>query len=515
MEYLVDSRRMKEIDTQTIQKVGIPSLVLMERAALSVVTALERRYGERQRVLCVCGTGNNGADGIAIARILREQKQFSAIYIPVESGHATEEWNRQLAIAEYLKIPVLRKSPNWSEYTVLVDALFGIGLSREVGGSYRSTIEEMNHSKVPIVAVDIPSGICGSTGRLLGCAVLADLTVTFGLRKTGLVRYPGAFYAGEVLVENPGFPKEVIDKCKADVYTYTREDLKGLPKRTADGNKGTFGKVAVIAGTKDMAGAAYFSAMAAYRMGVGLVRICTCEENRSILQVRIPEAVLTTYQADTVEVQVQQVMEWADVIVAGPGLGQSETARKIIHGVLEYAFEQKEKPVILDADGLNLFAEMNYPCERLLGNLYFTPHLGEFSRLSGWSIAELKEDLEQKVREYVKEYNICLVCKDARTMVASQKETGVYINLSGCNGMATAGAGDVLTGVIAGMLAMGICGQRAAELGVYFHGIAGEMAAVQVGEHAVCASDILEGIISLWQNIEEKMSLRVLDNLDA
>lgn len=489
---------MKEIDRQTIEEIGIPSLVLMERAALSVVNVIEKQYPKGQRILCVCGNGNNGADGIAIARILQERGEDSTIFIPVESAHCTEEWKIQLAIAESLKIPIFRESPNWNEYTVLVDAIFGIGLSREVSGRYRSIIEEMNDSKVPIVAVDIPSGICGSTGRLLGVAVQAERTVTFGLRKIGLVRFPGAFYAGEIQVENPGFPKEAIDKCKTDVYTYTREDLKKLPKRAKDGNKGTFGKVAVIAGTKDMAGAAYFSAMAAYRMGVGLVRICTCEENRNILQMRIPEAVLSTYTKDTVETQVEQVMEWADVIVAGPGIGQSETARTIVYKVLDYVEKHPEKPVVLDADGLNLFAKIAYPVEQLQGNLILTPHLGEFSRLSGCSIAELKADLEQKVREYVTKYLVCLVCKDARTIVASQKDTGVYINLSGCDGMGTAGAGDVLTGVIAGILAMGMNWKCAAEMGVYFHGLAGEMGAALVGGHSLCASDLLDGIIRVW-----------------
>lgn len=498
MEYLIDSKNMKEIDKQTIEKVGIPSLVLMERAALSVVTAIEDQYGKGQRVLCICGTGNNGADGIAVARILQERGEKSAIYIPKESEHSTEEWKIQLAIAESLKIPIFRKSPNWDEYTILVDAIFGIGLSREITGIYRDVIEWMNRFHTKVVAVDIPSGICSCTGGVLGCAVRADLTVTFGLQKIGLVKFPGAWYAGKVRLENPGFPREVIELWKTDVYTYTEEDLRKIPLRVRDGNKGTFGKVAVIAGTKNMAGAAYFSAMAAYRMGVGLVQICTCEENRSILQMRIPEAVLSTYTEDTVEVQVRQVMEWADVIVAGPGIGQSETAKRIVSCVLNYAAEHREKSVVLDADGLNLFAKLEYPLEKLQGNLIFTPHLGEFSRLSGWSVAELKTDLEQKVREYVKKYHVCLVCKDVRTMVASQQEEGVYINLSGCSGMGTAGSGDVLTGIIAGMLAMGLGRKQAAELGVYFHGLAGEKGAEKVGDYALCASEILEGIVKVW-----------------
>lgn len=489
---------MKEIDRQTIKEVGIPSLVLMERAALSVVIAIEEQYGKGQRVLCVCGTGNNGADGIAVARILQERGIDSAIYIPKESEHCTEEWKVQLAIAVSLEIPIFRKSPNWEEYTILVDAIFGIGLSREITGVYRNIIEQMNHLNIRTVAVDIPSGVCGSTGRVLGCAVQAELTVTFGLQKIGLVLFPGARYAGKVQVENPGFPKQVIEAWKANVYAFTKEDLKEIPERAKDGNKGTFGKVAILAGTKDMAGAAYFSAMAAYRMGVGLVRICTCEENRVILQMRIPEAVLSTYTEETVEVQVRQAMEWADVIVAGPGIGQSEMAYRMVSCVLDYAAEHVEKSVILDADGLNVFAKMKYPLEKLLGNLIFTPHLGEFSRLSGWSVAELKADLKQKVEDYVANYNVCLVCKDVRTLVVSQQKEGVYLNLSGCSGMGTAGSGDVLTGVIAGMLAMGMDRKRAAEIGVYFHGLAGEMGAELVGEHSLCASEIVEGIVKVW-----------------
>jgi len=505
MEYLVDNKRMKEIDRITIQEAGMLSLVLMERAALSVVMALEEKYGKNQKVLCICGTGNNGADGIAAARILKERGHESAIYLPRESFHATEEWKKQLSIAEWIKIPVFRKAPDWNEYTVLVDALFGIGLSREIEGDRKRVIEEMNGSKIPIVAVDIPSGICGRTGQILGGAVKADLTVTFGMKKLGLLCYPGAEYAGEVRVENPGFPKSVIDKCRPDVYTYTKDDLNRLPKRPPDGNKGTFQKIAIFAGSKNMAGAAYFSAMAAYRMGVGLVRIFTCEENRTILQVKIPEAILTTYQEDIEKEQITQVLEWADVIVAGPGLGQSETAKQIIQIVLEETDEKK--PVVLDADGLNLYAQLyseKPPAKAQDGTLYLTPHLGEFSRLSGQKIEEIKKDLEQNVREYVKKWNVCLVLKDARTFIASQQEKGIYVNQSGCDGMATAGSGDVLAGVLAGILAMGVTGQKAAEYAVYFHGLAGEMAEKRVGKHALCASDLLEGIAQVWMMQKEE-----------
>jgi len=502
VEYLADSKKMKEIDRMTIQEAGIGALVLMERAAFSVAMAIEEKYGKNQQVLCVCGTGNNGADGIAVARILEERGHCSAIFIPQESEHTTEEWKKQFATAEYLKIPVLRKAVDWSEYTVLVDAIFGVGLSREVGGSYKEAIDGMNLSKRPVVAVDIPSGICGRTGQILGSAVRAELTVTFGVNKTGLVRFPGAEYAGEIRVENPGFPKSIIDKCGLDVYTYTREDLKWLPVRSCDGNKGTFKKVAILAGTKNMAGAAYFSAMAAYRMGAGLVRICTCEENRSILQVKVPEAVLTTYREDNVRELARQVLEWADVIVAGPGIGQSKTAKQLILTVLDYAKEAKEKPVVLDADGLNLLVLLGISKERLQGNFYLTPHLGEFSRLTGRSVTELKNDLEQSVRDYVKEHHVCFICKDARTIVAAWNEKEVYMNQSGCNGMATAGSGDVLTGVLAGMLAMGLKGVQAAAYAVYFHGLAGELAAKRTGNHALCASDFMDGITDIWQKIE-------------
>lgn len=503
MEYLVDHMMMKRIETETIEHIGIPSLVLMERAALAVVQTLEREYGRRQKVLCVCGMGNNGADGIAAARILWERDHQAAIYIPENSGGGTGEWKKQLSIAEELKIPVFRKAPVWNEYTVLVDGIFGIGLSRDIKGSIKDTIEAMNQSGIPVVAVDVPSGIHGGTGKEMGIAVKAAITVTFGYRKLGLVFYPGAACAGKICVENVGFPKSVIDKCEPHVYTYTRDELKKLPRRIPEGNKGTFGKIAVVAGTKNMAGAALFSAAAAYRMGAGMVRVLTCEENREILQRELPEAVLSVWKNDTIEEQAKQSMDWADVIVAGPGLGQSEEAERLVKCVLEYAAHHEEKPVILDADGLNLFAKMEANQEEWKGNLYLTPHVGELSRLTGRPVAELKAEPMQAAREYVRERNICLAAKDARTIVVSSQETSYYINTSGCAGMATAGSGDILSGILAGMLAMGLRGSRAAELAVYFHGLAGEAAAKKCSQHGMCASDLLEGICDVWKEIEE------------
>lgn len=502
-QYLVNGTQMKQIDIETIENVGIPSLVLMERASLAVALSLEKKYGKQQRILCICGTGNNGADGIAVSRILRERGHQCDIYVPKKSEFPTKEWERQLSIAEMLKIPVLWKSPNWNEYTVLVDAIFGIGLSRAIDGIYKQVIEEINTLNKHVVSVDIPSGICAKTGQIFGVAIKAELTVTFGLIKTGLIRYPGAEYAGEIQLENPGFPKSVIDKFGHDVYTYTEEVFKEFPKRSPEGNKGTFGKVAVIAGSENMAGASYFAASAAYRMGVGLVNVCTCEENREILQIKLPEAVLTTWNEKNAVERTRQVMEWADVIVAGPGIGKSKIAEKIILEVLKYAMEHNEKPVVLDADGLNLFSELSWPEENLKGNFYFTPHLGEFSRLTGKSVAKLKEDLEEEAREYVKTRNLCLICKDARTIVTAYGENRCYLNRSGCSGMGTAGSGDVLSGVLAGILTMGISGQKAGAYAVYFHGKAGEIARKYTGNHALCASNLLDGITELWREIEE------------
>ena len=225
MKYLLNAIEMKEVDNNTIEEIGIPSMVLMERAALSVAQEVAKHIVSAQPVLCICGCGNNGADGLAVARILKEKEIPAEIYIPVFSNNPSKEWTTQFQIIKKLSIPVIN-NPKFSEYTVLVDAIFGVGLNREVAGEYKSCIEAMNQSKIPIMAIDIPSGLESSTGKILGAAVWAKWTVTFGALKIGLLLYPGAEFCGEVIQKDMGFPKEIIERVCPCAFTYRSEERR-------------------------------------------------------------------------------------------------------------------------------------------------------------------------------------------------------------------------------------------------------------------------------------------------
>lgn len=492
MRYLVNEKEMKQIDKDTIEGTGIPSMVLMERAALAVAEEIRQRV-DAPSVLCVCGCGNNGADGLAAARILTEMEIPAAVLILGNEAHATQEWKQQREIISRLSIPVVT-NPMLSEYTVIVDALFGIGLGRDVEGVYAEWIERINQSPAWVISVDMPSGIDTNSGEVRHIAVRADVTVTFGMMKAGQIFYPGALYAGEVVVRQIGFPKQNVEHVQPQLYTFGREELDMLPARRPDLHKGTAGKVLFLAGSKNMAGAAVFAAKAAYRTGAGLVRVMTPEENRQIIQTLLPEAVLVTYEEKRqLESLLEQSLSWADVVAAGPGLGRSAASEMLIAALSTYAEQHKEKTYVLDADALNILASDKSLWRGFSGCAIITPHMGEMAAIADTTTAEVQKNRIALAKKVGIEYNVICVQKDARTIVCEGKGA-CYVNTSGNSGMATAGSGDVLSGVIAGCLAMGLPARRAAELGVYLHGLAGEAASAELGEHAVMAQDIIEGI---------------------
>lgn len=503
MQYIVSGTKMKEIDKETISEIGIPSMVLMERAALCVCQEVEKIISSSDRVLCLCGIGNNGADGIATARLLFAKGIKVDVLFLGAKEHATEEWKAQFHIIEKMGITIFdgQQDTNLvdkiilSEYNLIIDALCGIGINRPLEGILYHTIKVVNESKTPVVAVDIPSGIHADTAMVMGIGIMAIETVTFGYNKIGLTLYPGASYAGTVKVCDIGFLEETIEKLGADAFTYGESYFlekyihSKIPKRKSYGNKGTYGKVLIIAGSKNMCGAAYFSAKAAYRMGVGLVQILSDEVNRIILQTKLPEAILTTYEGTGLEKEHRNAIAWADIIVIGPGLGKNQMAKEL----LAYVLNQTTLPLIIDADGLNLISEDRKLEKSLSSRCILTPHLGEMARLINGSIDDIKQDLITSAKEYSIKHNVICVLKDARTVVTS-KTNQVYINTNGNSGMATGGSGDVLTGVIAGLLAMGLDPFTAASLGVYIHGSAGDKAKEVKGEYGMMASDILDGL---------------------
>lgn len=497
MREILKSADMKECDRYTIERIGIPSLVLMERASLSVVDEIEKDYKDTEiSAIIFAGTGNNGGDGIAVGRILLEKGAKVKLVLTGNREKCSTETKRQLEIAEKSGLYAEKNSDyEKDEYNVVVDALFGIGISRTVEGEFRQAIETINNlkQKAKVYAVDIPSGIHTDTGEKLGVAVLADKTITFQYAKPGLYMQEGRKHAGEVIVKEIGISKRFLEETQVKPYmfAYERGDLQKIPKRDVNGNKGTFGRVLIIAGSKNMAGAAYFSADAAYRTGCGLVEVLTPEENRIIIQQKIPEAVLTTYSEKAFSKEmVKKSMEKADVIVIGPGLGTSKQAEELV----EYVIKESRKPCVADADALNILAEHLEWLEAGKAECILTPHIKELSRLCKEEVSVLKKDCMSVALEFSGKYDCIVVAKDARTMTVEKKREKCCINLSGCNGMAAAGSGDVLTGIIGGLLAQKMESYEAAAMGVYVHGLAGEMAEKELGNYSMKASDIINNI---------------------
>jgi len=533
MRYVLDAASMKNVDSYSINTLGIPSVVLMERAALSVTEAIESKVkgNIHTDIICVCGRGNNGADGLAVARQLYLKGYNVDVYI-INSHASTKEFDIQLNIIKNLGIECIN-SPDFSKYGVIVDALFGNGLSRELAGEARIVVDTINKCSTSVrsqytqnsdnngnrlvVAVDIPSGISASTGVVMGSAVNADITVTFGFEKIGHILYPAASYCGKIIRKDIGFAQ--YPDMTRNIFTYDYSDISDmLPLRKPDGNKGTFGKALVIAGSRLYGGAAVLSSRAAARIGAGLVRTLTHISNRTAVITGNMECIVDTYDTDeecgdfvkNTETLVDKCICWADVVCIGPGLSMEESAVKLVRSVSA----KKNIKKLYDADALNIIAQYkieldgsnddvdyeaggnsgnaSYKDDMSDKNVVVTPHIGEMSRLTGLDIAMIKNNPIDTARTYSREHNCVCVLKDARTIVSDGER--VYINMSGNDGMATGGSGDVLSGIITGLMAQGLTTFEASALGVYIHGCAGDEATLSNGKYSMVAGDIIDNI---------------------
>lgn len=500
MQLWVNAAQMKAADQYTIQKLGVPSLELMEHAAQACVQVLEDEKFDLSHVCVVCGSGNNGGDGFAIARILQNNRYSVETFCVGNPEHYTEETQEQMHRLQECGGKITYGMPQEDSYSVIIDAVFGVGLSRKVEGRYRQVIEQMNRMGGTKFAVDIPSGLSATTGCILGCAFKADYTVTFQLKKIGLELSQGRTMAGRVIVPDIGISTDSICEDQEIVRTAGKDIYrKMLPDRPEDSNKGTYGRLLVIAGSKGMAGAAYLNAHAAYMTGAGLVRIYTSSDNREILQTLLPEAIITTYEEYNKE-ELLSLLTWADSVCIGSGLGMSRLSEKILKTVIEYV----KVPCLIDADGLNLLAEnKNYLNQMAERRFVITPHMKEMSRLTGISVEELKADRIQILKDFSSRYRITCVLKDSRTLIASE-EKGIRMNLTGNSAMAKAGSGDVLAGVISGWMVQGKEAEDAAELGTYIHGLSGDLAKFEKGVYSVMARDLIEYISKALMKLEEE-----------
>lgn len=500
MQLLVNATQMKAADQYTIQELKIPSLELMERAARACVQVMHEEHLDLSEVCVVCGSGNNGGDGFAIARLLHKEGCSVDTFFVGNADHCTEETLEQMRRLKECGGRICSGMPRKDRYSILIDAVFGVGLSRKVEGSYRQVIEQMNRLGGTKFAVDIPSGLSATTGCILGCAFQADYTVTFQLKKTGLELAQGRACAGKISVPDIGISVQELRKDPYVVKCYDKKEYqKMLPGRPEDSNKGTYGRLLVIAGSKGMAGAAYLNAYAAYMTGAGLVRIYTTGDNREILQTLLPEAVITTYDEYNKD-ELIRLLKWSDGVCIGSGIGTDTISEEILKTVIEYT----KVPCLIDADGLNLLAKNKSYLDKMTGrDFVITPHMKEMSRITDILVEDLKADRLKILKNFILKYRITCVLKDSRTLTGSEKY-GICLNTTGNSAMAKAGSGDVLAGTIAGFMVQKKEIKEAAELGTYIHGSAGDLAKFEKGVYSVMARDLIEYISKALMKLEEE-----------
>ncbi len=487
MKYILDAEQMRKIDAFTSDSIGVPSEVLMERAALVCAEEIRASGFDTSKILIVCGNGNNGADGLALARIINRFYK-PEVFITESYGNLRGLVKKQYDSAARSRVRFINE-PVFSNYTIIIDAIFGTGLSRSIEGRLAEIVNGINDSGAKVISVDMPSGINATTGKVLGCAIKADMTVSFAYTKLGQVLFPGAEHSGLLKVRDIGIYTDLCDGFKPAAYTYTKRDLSLIPARKRYSNKGTYGRVLVIAGSADMSGAAILAARAAYKSGAGLVEVFTHDKIKPVIQGALPEAIVSSYNDESVDFsKLHSSVSSSAAIVIGPGLSKSNTAKKLV----KYTLESATVPTVVDADALNIISEDKSLVPYIKGKI-ITPHLGEMSRLTGKSIGETADSLIDTATSFARDNSCVCALKDTRTVV-SVGSSPVFINTAGNSGMAKGGSGDTLAGIIASLAAQGVEAPDAARLGVFLHAYAGDTAAAEHGEYAMLAGDISEAV---------------------
>jgi len=500
---ILTAKQMAKLDRLSIKKHKISARQLMGTAARRCCEALAQRVGSQSKksIVIVCGPGNNGGDGFAMATWLRNKQYRVDCYflgkekkLSAEAKYFLEKMHpKPTKITAKDHLPKLKKSLRSAG--VIVDALFGTGLNRPLGGRLARILQAMNRAPGLKLAVDIPSGISGDTGRILGKAFRANLTVTFEVPKWGQVQAPGWDYVGELIISPIGLSKQGLRSMPARAEWVTRADIqKFFSSRRLDIHKGSSGKVLVIGGSAKMPGAGYLCATASLRAGAGLVTWAMPNEAFQKIDLRFPEVILQSWPsfggkfAPGQPSDLERELRPFNALAVGPGLGQGGE----LVAFMELILKKNRKPVVIDADGLNLISK-NRALLKHLGGTILTPHPKEMSRLCGKSLQEIQADRVGVATGFAKKYRLWLVLKGYRSVIAGPRGE-VYLNSSGGPNLAVAGSGDVLTGMIAALLAQGLNARKASLAGVYLHGVAGDRLAQKLGDRGTLALEITEEI---------------------
>jgi ADP-dependent NAD(P)H-hydrate dehydratase / NAD(P)H-hydrate epimerase len=479
---VLDATQMREADRVTIRRLGLPGMVLMEVAAGAVTEVVAARFADARRVVIACGPGNNGGDGLAAARQLRCRGFSVDVALLVAETELKGDAASQLALARAFDVKVHKCASNTArlarllpDASVIVDALFGTGLDRPLEGRWARVVEMVNATGVPVVAVDIPSGLRGSSGQVAGAAVTAAVTVTFAAPKVAHVLPPACWRCGEVAVAEIGIPPWVVQE-QARLGLVEGEDVAGwLPHRAVDAHKGNFGHLLVVAGREGRAGAAALAARAAVTLGSGLVTVATARGAMRPIQAQVPEAMVDPLPAGKDGAVTGEGLEGslskATALAVGPGLGLTEGPRRLLASILE----KWSGPLVLDADALTLLAGRLGELRRRTAPTVLTPHPGELGRLLGVPTADVTGDRLRAAEEASSRSGAVVLAKGARTVIAGGGGWSM-VNPTGTSGLASGGAGDVLTGAIGALLAQGVPAREAAAAGAWLHGRAAELA---------------------------------------
>ena len=496
---VVTVEEIRMLDKIASEKYGVNPVLLMENAGHAVYYVIYKEYGVKDKTFLVfSGGGNNGGDGFVVTRKLYS---MGADVIQVILGRREkyrDEARMNLDIIERFPVKKVYREEvidkldellDWAD--IIIDGIFGTGLSRPVEGIYKDIIEAINKSGKTVVSIDIPSGVNADTGEVMGVAVKADVTITFGLPKIGLFLYPGASYVGKLYVCYISYPVDVYTR-DAKIKTELNTPVE-IPPRYEDTHKGSYGKALFISGSANYLGAPYFSAMSFLKAGGGLSYLATAKSVAPFIAVKGSEIVfIPLKETETGSIALENLdflldfSKKIDFVVIGPGLSLNEETQELVRKFVENV----EKPVLIDGDGLTAISKETSILKKRRHPTILTPHPGEMSRLTGLSISDIKKDKINILRKYCKEFNSIIVLKGAHSLIG-YPDGRIYINLSGNPGMATAGSGDVLTGTIAALYGLGLSIDDAVRIGVFIHGLAGDLAAQKLGMDGVTAGEIL------------------------
>ncbi|MBM3310739.1 MAG: NAD(P)H-hydrate dehydratase [Candidatus Aminicenantes bacterium] len=517
---ILTSAEMRDIDRTAIEEVGIPGPVLMENAGIRVVDLLLARFpkADRERVVVVAGRGNNGGDGFVVARHLRNRRGKPTVLLLAPKDEVKGDAALNLAVAEKSGVDVVDAStelcwkkarPTLAQATVIVDAIFGTGLTKPAEGLFATAIDDINRAGGFKIAVDIPSGLSSDTFRLVGPAVKADLTVALAAPKIGHVFPPAADFVGELVCVDIGIPPALFENDKLRVELVERRRVVPFfRKRRRDAHKGSYGHVLILSGSWGKTGAAVMAARAAFRSGAGLVTTGTpagcvpliAKSTVELMTEPLAETGAKTLSSDALP-RVLDLLKGKNAVVVGPGISTHPSTAELVRSLVQ----RLKIPAVIDADGLNVLAGHLNLLKKAGGQVVLTPHPGEFARLTGRTVEEVLETRLDLAPRFAREHGLILVLKGYRTLVAAP-DGRLFVNPTGNPGMATGGSGDVLSGIVASFIGQEKDVLEATLAAVYLHGLSGDLAAARLSERAVIAGDLIRFLPPAVKSLEAEAS---------